>query len=100
MYEDLVTTKMDLFIDEEYWVEKGKEEINLASSAEPENEGFFSFILRLVRPGWIRRTIRGRSILMISSETTRCIVSKSGSIERESVKVLFSLSTKPMENWI
>ena len=51
MYEDLVTTKMDLFIDEEYWVEKGKEEINLASSVEPENEGFFSFILRLVRPG-------------------------------------------------
>ena len=32
MYEDLVTTKMDLFIDEEYWVEKGKEDINLASS--------------------------------------------------------------------
>ena len=27
MYEDLVTTKMDLFIDEEYWVEKGKEDI-------------------------------------------------------------------------
>ena len=51
MYEDLVTTKMDLFIDEEYWVEKGKEDINLASSAEPENEGFFSFILSLVRPG-------------------------------------------------
>ena len=51
MVRNLSTTKMEMYIDEDYWITKRFSEMACDIKDTPEDMGFLSLLLQMVRPG-------------------------------------------------